>query len=245
MSQIRQVAMDASEKLAEKYLLELGLGEVLYEPNGNIPPDFSVSGRVGVEVRRLNQSRLHSSGRYKGLEEEFIPLWQGINTLCSSMGPSVLGESWFVNLSVSRPIQKWKTLRVKIEGALREFMHAEKRVPAVIEITPNLEIDFLRASSDLGTFFALGASIDEDSGGWVVNEVEHNLRLCVAEKEQKIAPYRHHFAEWWLVLVDQIAYSMDSEEREIFRAEVMPKIHHGFAKIVLLNPLDYRSAAVF
>jgi len=40
--------MDASEKIAEKYLNGLAMGAVAYEPDGNIPPDFSVDGRIGV-----------------------------------------------------------------------------------------------------------------------------------------------------------------------------------------------------
>ena len=67
--------MDESERIVEKYLLALELGTVVFEPDGNIPPDFSVGGRIGVEVRRLNQNYQNSNGRSQGLEELAIPLW--------------------------------------------------------------------------------------------------------------------------------------------------------------------------
>ncbi|MDO9271654.1 MAG: hypothetical protein Q7T94_01375 [Rugosibacter sp.] len=66
--------MDDSERLAEKYLLALNCGEVVFEPDGNIPPDFSVDARIGVEVRRLNQNYEKSDGSIEGLEELAIPL---------------------------------------------------------------------------------------------------------------------------------------------------------------------------
>jgi len=50
--------MDSSETLAKEYLRFLGYTDIIYEPDGNIPPDFLVNGRIAVEVRRLNQNLL-------------------------------------------------------------------------------------------------------------------------------------------------------------------------------------------
>lgn len=75
-----------------------------------------------------------------------------------------------------------------------------------------------------------------------MGEVERNLRLCVEEKERKIAPYRNRYSRWWLLLADHIDYSMDEEDREIFRREVMPTIQHSFEKIIFLDPRDHRRA---
>ena len=47
--------MNEEEKIAANYLHSLGFGDVKFEPDGNIPPDFSIGKSVGVEVRRLNQ----------------------------------------------------------------------------------------------------------------------------------------------------------------------------------------------
>jgi hypothetical protein len=38
--------MDATEALAARYLESLGLGPVVYEPDGNVPPDFLLGDRV-------------------------------------------------------------------------------------------------------------------------------------------------------------------------------------------------------
>lgn len=47
--------MNKDERIAERYLKSLNIGEVAYEPDGKIPPDFLVNGCIAVEVRRLNQ----------------------------------------------------------------------------------------------------------------------------------------------------------------------------------------------
>jgi len=88
--------MDPTERLAKQYLESLALGPVDYEPDGNVPPDFLVDGRIAVEIRRLNQSHEHPDGTYEGLEQRWIPLWQRLRKHLSSLGPSVLGESWYV-----------------------------------------------------------------------------------------------------------------------------------------------------
>ena len=55
--------MNDSEKSVYEYLTSLGLGAVVYEPDGKVPPDFSVDGRTAVEVRRLNQNEDTAGGQ--------------------------------------------------------------------------------------------------------------------------------------------------------------------------------------
>ena len=234
--------MDDSEHLAEKYLLALDCGAVVFEPDGNIPPDFSVDARIGVEVRRLNQNYEKSDGSIEGLEELAIPLWQRLKKLLLGLGPSADGESWFVAMDFHRPLGPWKSLKVKIEQELRAFMDSPIRSPKTLKITKNFKLGISHASKDHGTFFLLGGSSDYDSGGWVMSEVAKNLRLCIDEKERKIARYRAKYSEWWLLLADYIDFSMEPDDRRLFRTEVMPSIRHSFSRIVLIDPRDHRRA---
>lgn len=234
--------MDDSERLIERYLKDLGRGTVVFEPDGNVPPDFALAGSIGVEVRRLNQNYERPDGSTEGLEQLAIPLWQRLEKSLPSIGPSLDGESWFVGMDFRRPIGPWKPLWAKIQQELLAFMTEPSRTKGTVRVTKNFELDLFRASRDEGSFFVIGASSDDDEGGWVMNEVEKNLRLCIAEKEKKIAPYRSNYAEWWLVLPDHIDHSMNPEDRETFRAELMPNLRHSFDKIVLVDPQDHRRA---
>lgn len=234
--------MDDSELLANEFLRSLGLGDVIYEPDGNVPPDFCIGGRIAVEVRRLNQNYEFPDGSRQGLEQLAIPLWKRFKSYLPSLGPSLSGECWYVGLDFRRPLEEWKTLRPLVESKLRSFMALPVRAQTSVQVTPNLGLDLIRSGKDHGSFFLLGASSDDDSGGWVMSEVERNLRFCIAEKERKIKPFRSKYSEWWLVLADHIDYGMEEEDRPIFRSEVMPRISHSFTKIVLIDPRDWRRA---
>lgn len=237
--------MDESERLVEKYLNELGRGSVVFEPDGNIPPDFVLAGNVAVEVRRLNQNYELPNGEAEGLEQIAIPLWQKLRKLLPTLGPSTNGESWFIGMDFRRPLEPWKILESRVRQELLLFKNNPDRRSAILPISANFNLDVLRASADHGSFFLLGASSDDDSGGWVMGEVERNLKLCIAEKMTKTAPYRRRYAEWWLALSDHIDFSMELEDRAVFLAEVVPTLQHTFDKIILIDPRNHLRAFEF
>ena len=74
----------------------------------------------------------------------------------------------------------------------------------------------------------------------MLEETQKNLRLCIEEKTRKIAPYRHKYPEWWLVLVDRIGYGVEACDEQLFREHL--KFEHSWDKIVLLSPDNPRWA---
>ena len=236
---------DESELLVEKYLNELGRGTVVFEPCGNIPPDFALAESIGVEVRRFNVNYEYPNGSTKGWEEYYIRLMDGLKSLLSSIGLSVNGESWFVMVHFCHPVTSWKRLKREIQQKLIAFMKDPNRRPMIIPVTANFKLSLFRTSPNHSSFFFLPGMYDGDPVGCVVmDEIEKNLRLCIAEKEQKIASYRDRYAEWWLALVDHMHYysCIGQEEREEFRVKIMPDIRYTFNKIILLDPQDHHRA---
>lgn len=228
--------MDASEELVHQYLKSLGYVDVRYEPDGNVPPDFLIDGRIAVEVRRLNQNVTCEDGRAEGLEEVFIPFWQRMYNYLPTVAKSINGESWYVSIDISRPLEPWQFLEPRLRLALMRFMSSPRRSGTQISVTSHLQIDFERAGVAYDSFFVLGAGSDNESGGFVLGEVHKNLRLCSSEKEHKVAPYRDRYREWWLVLPDYIGHALDEEDRQQFR--MLPPIAHAWTKLVLVNPFD-------
>lgn len=104
--------MKKSEVIVEKLLKDMGFQSVVYEPDGNIPPDFLADCRVAIEVRRLNQTYDDGNGK-RGLEEFDIPLYHKIKSLAQKIGPSD-GESWFLFFRFSRPIKPLAWISHKI-----------------------------------------------------------------------------------------------------------------------------------
>jgi len=109
--------MDRSETVAMDHLFFRGHSDVIYEPDGNVPPDFLVEGRIAVEVRRLGQVGLNSLP-HKGLEESSIPLTVDFGRLLASYGTSVVTR--LIDLSFQRPLPAWRL----VDKGSRKFLDA-------------------------------------------------------------------------------------------------------------------------
>jgi hypothetical protein len=232
--------VDSSEQLVFEYLSRRGFESVVFEPDGNVPPDFVADGRVAVEVRRLNQHD-ESEVRPRGLEETAYPLMGHVRQVLKSLGPPLNGESWFVSYTYRRPLAPWKTLERRLRDVLAAFRDGPTRRTCDIVVANGFELDVRQASKTHSTFFLLGAVSDHDSGGFVLAEMDRNIRICVAEKTRKVEPVRSTYPEWWLALVDHIGYGhLDAVEQAELRRVIA--LEHGWDKILLVHPLDANQA---
>ena len=229
-----KLRMDPTEQIACSLLVSLGYQDIVYEPDGNIPPDFAVNRTIAVEVRRLNQNE-RGSDSPKGLEEVERPLLGKLKKFLESFG---LAEAtgWWVLIRFKRPVPRWE----RIEHDLRHFFLSLEDSSHIKKITKrignNFEIELLPKTPPIDYVFELGAIDDLDEGGFVINEVEHNLRLCIDEKTKKVARFRRRYSEWWLILVDHLAYGMSEDSRRMFRESV--SIQHNWDRITVVSPLD-------
>lgn len=230
------ITMDATEKIVADYLAHLGYTNVVYEPDGNIPPDFLVNGNIAIEVRRLNQNHFEDS-HARGLEEVAIPLWMRIKELAASLGAPTENESWFVFFRFARPIESWKTLGPKLRKAFETFVASPIKQKGTIFNTSRFELDVFRSSNPHATMFIMGGCSDEESGGWLLSEMETNISHCASEKSGKIEKVRSKYEHWWLALVDHISHGLDDFDREMFRDQV--SISHDWEKIILIDPRDH------
>lgn len=232
--------MDDSEALVATWLKSLNFSDVQYEPDGNVPPDFLVDGRIAIEVRRLNQNHDDGDGRGpRGLEEVAIPLWKRVRTYLEGLGPApVNGQSWFVFYRFGRPLPAWKVLRGEFDAVLKPFMLSASPEPFEQTLPSGVEIKLFKAGKPKPSFYRAAGHSDEQSGGFLIGEIESNLRHCIVEKTAKVAAYRSRYPEWWLVLPDHIGFGLDDFDQELFRSQV--ELSHTFDKIVLLDPRDAR-----
>lgn len=74
------------------------------------------------------------------------------------------------------------------------------------------------------------------SGGFILSELNRNIRICVAEKTQKIARVRGRYPCWWLLLVDHIAFGSSDSDREHLRQ--LLRVDHSWDKIIVVNSLE-------
>jgi hypothetical protein len=227
--------VDQTEKLVASFLDRRGYTDVKYEPDGNIPPDFLVDGRIAIEVRRLNQ-QYESNGTVQGLEEVAIPLWQRIKALASSFGPPRQEVSWYLDFRFRRPVENWKTLEPKLRIILDNFLNGSTHERSEFSLGKGFEIEIFQAGTPRANFYVMAAHSDRDAGGWVLAEIQKNLQKCINEKTAKIAKVREKYAEWWLVLADYIGFGLDDFDRRQFSQNV--SLAHNWDKIILVHPTD-------
>ena len=177
----------------------------------------------------------------RGLEEVSIPFLMRFKNFLASLGPSRSGKTWFVHYAFRRPLPSWDQLQPVLRTYLETFRDDPRELQsAAATLHDTFEIHLFRASRPHVNSFILGATVDGDSGGFVMAETLKNLPICVEEKTRKIASVRHKYPEWWLVLIDLIGSVLDENEQELLRKHFTVK--HGWDKIILVNPLDPRSA---
>src|SRR3990167_3153303 len=119
--------MNQEEKTAEKYLVGLSRGVVKFEPDGNIPPDFSLASTIGIEVRRLNQNYFDGN-RAEGLEERSIPLEQIFKRVLNSFDKKFNEHSYWVSIIYQRPLRDGgKTVAADMRKALESFLEGTRK----------------------------------------------------------------------------------------------------------------------
>lgn len=220
--------MDQSERIARDHLKSRGLQSIVYEPDGNVPPDFLVDGRIAVEVRRLNES-IQTAHGMQGLEEVATPLWLKMQKLLQSYGPPRSGVSWSVSWRFRRPVAPWQDLKAKIAGVLDAFLNHGPHERKGIDLGSGFSIEFWPAIGSFPTFFLPADGSDSDSGGWL-GELAKNVDICINEKTRKVASFRHKYHEWWLALVDHIGFV--PTDRDHISTE------HEWDKVIIVNPDD-------
>ena len=227
--------MDHSERIASEYLSSRGFRDIVYEPDGNVSPDFLINGCVAVEVRRLNQNEDTADGP-RGLEETALPLQAKISRLLGDLGSSDGGDSWYVVYSFRRPLLPWQELADALRLELGLFRHDPEHQSTTRNIAKGFRVRLLRAGRRCPDFFVAGGYTDGDSGGFVLSELDRNIRICVAEKTKKIAPVREKYPYWWLLLVDHIAFGLSDSDREHLRQ--LLQLDPSWDKIIVVNSLE-------
>jgi hypothetical protein len=232
--------MKPEERWAQEYLEHRGFEDVVFEPDGNVTPDFRVNGNIAIEVRRLNQEHQAESGEPEGLEQLARPLDERLRALLETLGPPVNGVSWCVSYTFKRP-QLTKTWQAVVREKLRPFQGGAVEVDdGVVNIDRNFRLSLKRASEPGRLAFFMGGHVDSNAGGWIISELQANLTRCIREKTLKIeacppgsaSSYRSKYPEWWLIFIDFINGGTQEPVQ----------IKHDWDKVLVMHPSNFAGA---
>lgn len=196
--------MKQEEQIVEDYLKSEGLSDIVYEPDGRIPPDFSVSSRIGVEVRRLNQR--FTGNTAEGLEEKSNSLLNCVDNVLREYDAAEPVDSFLVSVGYHRPIGRLRQIRANLKRIITAFLSMTERNNYDFAVSNNVHVTFRPVHTQSPKRFLRLFDQDCDSGGPLAEIYEENIRHCIDEKRRKTQPYLSRYSEWWLVLVDAIGW---------------------------------------
>ena len=227
--------MNREELLAKGYLELLKLDTLEFEPDGNVTPDFLLNGDIAVEVTRLNE-HIEIQGKLKRLDDESPSIIAYLKNIIKSYNAKFYDANFYVEISIRQPFGDRKKLKKKLISCLDSF---EIKENVVVEkeyiVSESLSISFFRSSPNLSVpTFRVGMISEYDSGGWVFDNISTNVGHCIETKSSKIEPYYSKYREWWLVLIDTIAFG-DYEELVGELKESIDK--QKFNKVIVLEGL--------
>lgn len=195
-------AMKPEESTAKAFLLRSGFADPIYEPDGNVPPDFSVRPRIGIEVRRLNQN-LPVDGEDQGAEQLSIPLWRIFVETLESFDSRYEGQSYWVGIEYTHSFRATQRIKDEMRNVLEAFISSNKDdSPHRLRVNDGIILSIYPSHPTRGRVFKPAGSVPFDEGGPVVRTYAENIRYCIRAKSKKIGPYKHRYNEWWLILVD-------------------------------------------
>jgi len=135
---------------------------------------------------------------HEDLDQSSVPLTEGLEGLLASYGAADVTR--FIDARFRRPLPKWARVKKGARRFLDEAQAGLLTEGASRAIAPNVELEYVCLAPGDGRAFELNDVDDPDWGGWLLDEFERNLRICVAEKLAKIEPHRSRYPEWWLIL---------------------------------------------
>jgi hypothetical protein len=224
--------MKKEEKIAKAYLETLS-SDVVYEPDGKIPPDFRLNQIVAVEVRRLNKN-IFVGKLGKGLEQDQHSLVDGLSEIIREFDSPILTDNYRIKLRISRPTPKIKNLKSVAKKRLRSFLENIPEMPFEIKLSSNISIVLTKDNRKSTRVFHIAVVTDLGSCGWTAPDYMENINFCVLEKTERIQKYKFKYPEWWLVLVDFLAAGIEEPEKTFVIQHIIKGAH--WKKIIVIHP---------
>ena len=228
--------MKKEERIAYVYLCSQGYTDLKYEPDGNIPPDFALYNKIGIEVRRLNHNILKNS-KVEGIEQAEIRLKRGLQGVLEDFSMKRAVKCYWIALQFKRPIGNLNKIKDLVRKELKSFVRNKPNTPYEIDISPNVQITIALAGRKNPKRFRIGLESDIDSGGWTIPLYKENIKYCIKEKTDKIQPFHSKYEKWWLILIDFLHGISNQDISSVLSGIEKSK---EWDRIIIVDPVEKR-----
>lgn len=222
----RNKRMDRTESLSKTFLEALGHSDLIYEPDGNIPPDFLLKDGTAVEVRALNQIYHDEKGDVRGLETAHVALRRTMEALLEAYeSPIVESTTYGVFYEFSRPIPSRRALERELKVELDQFLSGARDVTRRRKLPCGIGLRLVELGKWKGAPFKLSGIMDSQRGGWVVQQLGVALAHALREKDAKVKPFKEKYPRWWLVLIDEVSWGTDEKTADSYAKAAFLSTH--------------------
>jgi len=204
--------MNREEKVAKKYLEQQNLGVVVFEPDGNIAPDFALSKNIAIEVRRLNRSLFIGEDEVISEEEIYIKFSAMLNDVAKNFDATYDNKTFFIGIEHITPFKPKKSIKKHLEDKLTDFLNSYRgNLPFRLKINKDIELIIFELQPIAGRVFVPIATMHLPAPV-IVDLYNENIKNYIAEKSRKIQRYKYKYSEWWWLLVDMAKWDLDLYE---------------------------------
>lgn len=170
-------------------------------------------------------------------------VWGALEEAVGCFESEPADRSYWVFVEYGRPLAtRPRQLRRLFKQELAAFLQevpGDGPPPHEISVSDSIRLLLYPSSLSSRSTFRLGGSSDEDSGGMVSGLYVNNINYCIADKSRKLSGVTAAFAEWWLLLVDNMGLGLASPETEIVSSSIDSL--GSFQRVLLL---DYEGSRV-
>jgi len=229
--------MNKDEEIVKKILENMDYKDIIFEPDGNIPPDFLCDSKIAVEVRRLNK-HINYNDTQKPIEELSSRLIPKVYNLLEEIKNDFKDYSVTISIRYQRPLKVDKQLIRDIKTALYQNIPFPDK-NKILVIRENLQLRLNNTIRKMSKPILLGSINDYDVGGAVVSMILNNLQVVIEDKNKKVKPYLNNYPEWWLILVNHIWDDLDEIDKKQINS--IPGFNSYFDRIILVSLRDYNN----
>ena len=233
---LRLATMNEEEKLAENYLKSISHHSLIFEPEGNVPPDFLLNENIAIEVTRLND-HYEYQGALRRYDDDRMRILSYLENSLKAYDCNLWDVGFYVHFKIRRPFGNLK----RNGKLLLELLHSFDTAESVFNkklyiISDGLSVSFDRHElKDNQQVFKCGVFDEYEEGCLVVEEMLKNAKYCIERKSSKIAPYYDNYEQWWLILIDAINYGHYEESIDILKNKIDKSV---FNKVVFLEAVN-------
>jgi len=228
--------MKPEEKIAEKYLIDLGYKTIDFEPRGkSTAPDFRIDGNIGIEVRRLNKHITLNGVKepIEKLEYQFIPR---LKKLLRELDNPDLPFSIGMTIRYKRPIKLSNRLISDLKDSILNSTQDEI-YGTEINFNNQIAYELYKGHGKSDQTYKLIIQGDRDKGGIVQDARYEATKICIEEKSNKLNYLVDIYSELWLILIDDIFSRVDYTTKQDFKR--FTEIKSIFKRVIIISKHDY------